>query len=177
MPILFLFDETRESTHGDAPVSMLRYSTVCFLVMTLVVLVALYVKSRWGLLAPLIVGYGGAVLSITSSALLFARYHARQLLPIERKRLTIGCFLVLWFYNDFLAIVSHSILTLSGRAHRFLTRYLIRPSTSHMYGKSSGTSSYGFCGWPRRLTNAWSGPCDRRWTRHERASLFCAHGA
>jgi hypothetical protein len=109
MPILFLFQENRESTHGDAPVSMLRYSTVCFLVMTLVVLVALYVKSRWGLLAPLIVGYGGAVLSIAFSALLFARYHARQLLPIERKRLTIGCFFVLWFYNDFLAIVSHSI--------------------------------------------------------------------
>jgi hypothetical protein len=105
--MFFLF--ANGAIRGDAPASMWRYSIACFLTMTSIVLVASYVRSRWGFGAPVIVGYAGIVISIIFAALLFGRDHRRQLLPAERGRFITGCFLTLWFYNEFLAIVSRSL--------------------------------------------------------------------
>ena len=107
-------------TDSSAPVPMWRYSLTCFSTMTSIVLIASYLNSRWGLRAPLAVGYGGIAIALTFSALLFARTHSRQLLAIERQRLTIGGFATLWFYNQLWPIVSHLLRHSSWNAGQIL---------------------------------------------------------
>jgi len=89
--------------------SISRYISLSFITMTLVVLVALGVKTRWGVTAPVIAGLTGGVLSVHVPALLFVKKHRRQFFPAERVAFLAGTFLAFWFYDGFLRIVDRTL--------------------------------------------------------------------
>ena len=102
IPILLPAASGASDTH--ALVSMWRYVLACFVCMTTVVGIAWYAKSQWGYSAPGFFGFIGAVISVPVAGFLFANDHRRELRPIERRWLIIGCFLAFWFYDEFLRI-------------------------------------------------------------------------
>ena len=86
----------------EGPISTWRYCVGCFLCLTVVAVGAAIAKMRWGLSAPGFTGLVGALISVLFAAWLFAKRNRRPPLPIERRWLTIGCFLAFWFYDEFL---------------------------------------------------------------------------
>jgi hypothetical protein len=104
MPLLILLPAAPGASNTNAPVSTWRYSLACFACMTSVVGIAMYVKSRWGYSAPGFFGLVGGVISVSVAGFLFVNAQRREPCPIERRRLTIGCLLAFWFYDEFLRI-------------------------------------------------------------------------
>jgi membrane protease YdiL (CAAX protease family) len=93
------------SRRAAGPVPMWPYALASSAWLICVVGVAVLTKQRWGIAAPLAFGLVGAWISIPFSAWLFFRTHRRRLLPIERGRFTIGCFVVLWAFDELPIIV------------------------------------------------------------------------
>ena len=105
---------------SDAPVSIWRFTTASFVCMTSVVGIAIVAKLQWGISAPGTFGFIGACFSVLFAGVLFGLRQRRQLLPIERRRFIVGCFLAIWFYGEFLAIV-HRTVTHQGWSPRQVT--------------------------------------------------------